>query len=357
MNEEKLFHDALALLRELITIPSFSKEEENTAKAITRFLEERGVTVEQAGYNIIAKNKYFNEDLPTLLLNSHHDTVKPNKSYTLDPFTPVEKDGKLFGLGSNDAGGPLVSLIATFLYFHDRNDLAYNVVLAASAEEEISGFNGIELALKHLPKISCAIVGEPTKMNLAVAERGLLVLDAVAKGRSGHAARNEGENALYKAMQDIQLLSGPIFTRESDLLGPVKTTVTVIETDNKAHNVVPDSCKFVIDVRVNEQYTFEEVLAELENKLQSEIKPRSLRMRSSMIPLDHPLVKGGVAMGREVYGSPTTSDKALMPFPALKMGPGDSARSHTADEFIYVDEIQQGITLYIKLVDQLVTKK
>lgn len=357
MNENQLFHDALALLRELITIPSFSKEEENTAKAIRRFLEERGVTVEQAGYNIIAKNKFYNADLPTLLLNSHHDTVKPNKSYTLDPFTPIEKDGKLFGLGSNDAGGSLVSLIATFLYFHDRTDLAYNVVLAASAEEEISGYNGIELALKHLPTIACAIVGEPTKMHLAVAERGLLVLDAVAKGRSGHAARNEGENALYKAMQDIQLLNTPIFTRESDLLGPVKTTVTVIETDNKAHNVVPDSCRFVIDVRVNEQYTFEEVLEELKQKLQSEIKPRSLRMRSSMIPLDHPLVKGGVALGREVYGSPTTSDKALMPFPALKMGPGDSARSHTADEFIYIDEIQQGISLYIKLVDQLVTKK
>lgn len=357
MNEKQLFTDALSLLKELITIPSFSKEEANTAKAITRFLEERGVTVEQAGYNVIAKNKYFDASLPTLLLNSHHDTVKPNKSYTLDPFTPIEKEGKLFGLGSNDAGGPLVSLIVTFLYFHDRTDLSYNVVLAASAEEEISGTNGIELALQHLPKIDCAIVGEPTKMHLAVAERGLLVLDAVAKGKSGHAARNEGENALYKALQDIQLLNGTIFERSSDLLGPVKTTVTVIETDNKAHNVVPDSCKFVIDVRVNEQYTFEEVLEALQAKLQSEIKPRSLRMRSSMIHLDHPLVVAGVQMGREVYGSPTTSDKALMPFPALKMGPGDSARSHTADEFIYIDEIQQGINLYINLVNQLVTKK
>lgn len=357
MNKEALFHDAFDLLQELISIPSFSKEEDGTASAIARFFENKGIAIERIGNNIIAKNNFFDPSLPTLLLNSHHDTVKPNKSYTLDPFTPLEKDGKLFGLGSNDAGGCLVSLIACFLYFHQQADLKYNIILAATAEEEISGTNGIELAIKHLPEISCAIVGEPTKMHLAVAERGLLVIDAIAKGRSGHAARNEGENAIYNAIQDIQWLNNFMFPKQSELLGPVKTTVTVIETENKAHNVVPDACRFVIDVRVNEQYKFEEVLEELQQNLRSEIKPRSLRMRSSMIPLDHPLVKAGVDMGREVYGSPTTSDKALMPFPALKIGPGDSARSHTADEFIYVEEIREGINLYIELVNQLVSKK
>lgn len=357
MSNEQLFQDAVWLLRELISIPSFSKEEDRTAAAITSFLHARNITVEQVGKNIIAKNQYFDLAKPTLLLNSHHDTVKPNKSYTLDPFTPVEKDGKLYGLGSNDAGGPLVSLIACFLHFYPRTDLTYNVMLVASAEEEISGTEGIELALKHLPPIACAIVGEPTKMHLAVAERGLLVLDAVVKGRSGHAARNEGDNAITKAMQDLHWLNSFVFPKQSELLGPVKTTVTVIETENKQHNVVPDACKYVIDVRVNEQYSFEEVLDRLQQHLQAVIKPRSLRMRSSLIPLDHPLVVAGVHMGREVYGSPTTSDKALMPFPALKMGPGDSARSHTADEFIYIDEIKEGINLYIELVDQLVTKK
>lgn len=357
MNHEPLYENALNLLKELISIPSFSKEEDKTAEAIALFFKARNIPIKQVGNNIIAKNQFFDPALPTLLLNAHHDTVKPNKSYTLDPFTPIEKEGKLYGLGSNDAGGPLVSLIACFLHFYTRSDLTYNILLAATAEEEISGTNGIELAIKHFPEIACAIVGEPTKMHLAVAERGLLVLDAVAKGRSGHAARNEGENAINKAMQDIQWLNHFVFPKQSALLGPVKTTVTVIETDNKAHNVVPDTCRFVMDVRVNEQYTFEEVLEELRKNLQSEVKPRSLRMRSTMIPLDHPLVKAGMAMGREVYGSPTTSDKALMPFAALKIGPGDSARSHTADEFIYVAEIREGINLYIELVNQLVLKK
>lgn len=357
MTNEQLFQDALALLKELIAIPSFSKEEERTADAITTFLLSKGVNTERVGHNILARNRYFDASLPTLLLNSHHDTVKPNKSYTLDPFSPVEKDGKLYGLGSNDAGGCLVSLIATFLHFYERSDLTYNIVLAATAEEEISGTNGIELALTKLPKIDAAIVGEPTKMDLAVAERGLLVLDCVAYGRSGHAARNEGENALYKALQDIQWMNNYVFPRSSEFLGPVKMTVTVIETDNKAHNVVPDTCKFVADVRINEQYRFEEVIEEIRAHVQSEIKPRSMRMRSSMIPLEHPLVEAGLALGRNVYGSPTTSDKALMPFPALKMGPGDSARSHTADEFIFVDEIREGISMYIDLLSKVVITK
>jgi acetylornithine deacetylase len=357
MHNESLFQDAITLLRELISLPSFSREEDRTADAIIRLLTSKGVSIERIGHNILAQNKHFNPSLPTLLLNSHHDTVKPNKSYTLDPFTPIERDGKLFGLGSNDAGGCLVSLIATFLYFYERSDLTHNLVLAATAEEEISGTNGIELALTKLPIIEAAIVGEPTKMDLAVAERGLLVLDCVAHGRSGHAARNEGENALYAAIQDIQWMNSYVFPRSSTLLGPVKMTVTVMETDNKAHNVVPDTCRFVADVRINEQYQFEEILEIIRAHVTCDIKPRSLRMRSSMIPLDHPLVEAGIELGRNVYGSPTTSDKALMPFPALKMGPGDSARSHTADEFIYVDELRNGISLYIELLSKLVTTK
>ncbi|HMP85985.1 MAG TPA: M20/M25/M40 family metallo-hydrolase, partial [Lacibacter sp.] len=277
-------------------------------------------------------------------------TVKPNKGYTLDPFTPVEKDGKLFGLGSNDAGGCLVSLLAVFLHFYPQEGLSHNVVFAASAEEEISGVNGIELVLPYLGTIHCGIVGEPTQMQMAVAERGLMVIDCVAEGRAGHAARNEGENALYKAADDINWIRNYRFDKVSPLLGESRMTVTIIGTDNQQHNVVPSQCRYVIDVRVNELYTFDEILEALQQNLQSRFKPRTTRMKSTSIPLDHPLVKAGISLGRTYYGSPTTSDKALMPFPTLKMGPGDSARSHTADEFIYLDEIKEGIALYIRLL-------
>jgi acetylornithine deacetylase len=355
MNEHaRLYDDAVTLLKELISIPSFSREEHGTAGAISRFLALRSIEHSWVANNIYALNKHFDPSKPTLLLNSHHDTVKPNKGYTLDPFSPIEKDGRLYGLGSNDAGGALVSLIAAFLHFHDRPNMTYNVVVAATAEEEISGPNGIEYTLNYIPKPDCAIVGEPTLLNLAIAERGLMVLDAVAKGRSGHAARNEGESALNKAVADINWINTYAFPKQSDLLGPVKMSVTVIETDNKAHNVVPDSCRFVIDVRVNEQYSFEQVLETIGQHVQSEIKPRSTRMRSSLIPQDHPLVMAGTKLGRTVYGSPTTSDKALMPCPALKLGPGDSARSHTADEYIHLHEIRDGIELYINMIEQLV---
>jgi acetylornithine deacetylase len=287
------------------------------------------------------------------LLNSHHDTVLPNKGYTMDPFTPIEKDGKLYGLGSNDAGGCLVSLMATFLHFYNQPDTAHNVVFAASAEEEISGVNGIELVLPYLGNIDFGIVGEPTKLEMAVAERGLMVIDCLAVGRAGHAARNEGENALYKAVDDINWIRNYRFDKVSDLLGESRLTVTVIDTDNKQHNVVPAQCKFVIDVRVNELYTFEEILEALKANLKSQFKPRTTRMKSTSIALDHPLVLAGIKLGKGYYGSPTTSDKALMPFPTLKMGPGDSARSHTADEFIYLKEIEQGIETYIKLIEQI----
>lgn len=346
--------DAIALLRELINIPSLSKEEDGTASAIDKFLTGRKVITRRVGNNIIAQNQHFDPSKPAILLNSHHDTVKPNPQYTRDPHNPSIEDGKLFGLGSNDAGGCLVSLIATFLHFYERQDLNYNIVLAATAEEEISGTGGIELCLPSLPKIDCAIVGEPTQMHMAVAERGLMVMDCHSHGKAGHAARNEGENAIYKALKDIEWFRSYGFPKVSELLGPTRMNVTVIETENKAHNVVPAVCRFVVDARINELYSFEEVLEIIRANVECEVKPRSTRLRSTNIALDHPLVKAGLGLGRTYYGSPTTSDKALMPFPALKMGPGDSARSHTADEFIFIEEIKQGIDLYIKMIETLV---
>jgi acetylornithine deacetylase len=345
---------AISLLKELISIPSFSKEEEKTASAIESFLQSHGIKTERHLNNIWAKNKFFDASKPTILLNSHHDTVKPNKGYTLDPFASIEKDGKLYGLGSNDAGGCLVSLIASFVHFYGREDLKYNLILATTAEEEISGKNGIESLLQLIGKVDCAIVGEPTLLEMAVAERGLMVLDCTTYGKAGHAARNEGENALYKAMTDIEWFQSFQLEKVSDLIGPSKMTVTVIETDNKAHNVIPAQCKYVVDVRVNELYTFEEILEIIRENIQSEVQPRSTRLRSTSIALDHPLVQAGNTLGKSCYGSPTTSDKALMPFPALKIGPGDSARSHTADEYIFVSEINEGIEFYIRLLEKVV---
>ena len=348
------YENAVALLKQLIATPSFSKEENDTAEIICAFFEEHNMPYARVGNNIYAKNKYYDVNKPSILLNSHHDTVLPNKGYTMDPFSPIEKDGKLYGLGSNDAGGCLVSLIATFLHFYEQENTAHNVVFAASAEEEISGVNGIELVLPFLGKIDFGIVGEPTKLEMAVAERGLMVIDCLAIGRAGHAARKEGENALYKAVDDINWIRNYQFDKVSDLLGESRLTVTVIDTDNKQHNVVPAQCKFVIDVRVNEMYTFDEILEALKVNLKSQFKPRTTRMKSTSIALNHPLVKAGINLGKGYYGSPTTSDKALMPFPTLKMGPGDSARSHTADEFIYLSEIEDGINTYIKMVEQIV---
>ena len=346
--------DAIGLLKELIATPSFSKEEDETAGILCRFIGTKGIEHSRVGNNVFALNKYYDANKPSILLNSHHDTVKPNKGYSFDPFSPFEKEGKLFGLGSNDAGGCLVSLLATFLNFYERQDIKYNVVFAASAEEEISGVNGIELVLPYLGKIDCGIVGEPTKLEMAVAERGLMVIDCTAEGRSGHAARNEGENALYKAVEDINWIRNYKFEKVSPLLGESRLTTTVIATENVQHNVVPSQCKFVIDVRVNELYTFDEILDALQKNLKSKFKPRTTRMKSTSIPLDHPLVKAGIKLGKGYYGSPTTSDKALMPFSTLKMGPGDSARSHTADEYIYIDEIKEGIETYIKLLQELI---
>ncbi len=345
--------EVIELLCTLIETPSFSREESATADHIASFLETRGIQVERVGNNVIARNKSFDPNKPSLLLNSHHDTVKPNAQYTRDPFTATIEDGKLYGLGSNDAGGCLVSLIAAFIHYYPQAALPYNVVLAATAEEEISGTGGVEMILPHLPTIDCAIVGEPTQLDLAIAERGLMVLDCVATGQAGHAARNEGINALEKAIDDIQWIRDHQFERVSEFLGACKMTVTVIETSNKAHNVVPPTCSFVVDVRVNELYSFEEILTEIRAGVKAAVTPRSFRLRSTAIALDHPLVEGGIQLGRKPYGSPTTSDKALMPFPALKTGPGHSARSHAADEYIYVQEIKDGISHYIDLINHL----
>ncbi|MBZ4188838.1 M20 family metallo-hydrolase [Niabella beijingensis] len=353
--QEQLYQEAVALLKQLIETPSFSKEEDQTAELIIAYLDKYGIPTKRLGNNIIAKNKHFDEARPTLLLNSHHDTVKPNPKYTLDPFKAIEKEGKLYGLGSNDAGGCLVSLIATFIYYYEKENLNYNVMLVASAEEEISGYNGIEAAVNILPAIDFAIVGEPTKLQMAVAERGLMVLDCTAHGKAGHAARNEGENAIIKALTDIEWFHSYRFEKVSELLGDSRMTCTVIETENKQHNVVPSSCKYVVDVRLNELYSFEEILDAIRQNVSSEVKPRSTRLRSTAISLDHPIVQAGIAMGKTTYGSPTTSDKALMPFPGLKMGPGDSARSHTADEYIYLHEIEGGIKDYIEIVGRVMS--
>ena len=361
-----LQQDAISLLKELIRIPSFSREENGTATAIENFLHAREVLCYRHLNNVWAVNKYFDAGKLTILLNSHHDTVKPNPQYTKDPFEAIVEDGKLFGLGSNDAGGWLVALIASFLFFYDKKELSFNVVLAITAEEEISGFNGIESLLqdKNFQEktagcfLSAAgkgvgIVGEPTLMQLAVAEKGLLVLDCVCHGKAGHAAREEGENAIYKAMQDIAWFSSFSFPKISDTLGAVKMSVTIISTENKQHNVVPAVCSFVADIRVNDEYTHEEILSIIQDHVSCEVRPRSLRMRSTKIDTQHPVVQSAIGLGRTTYGSPTCSDKALMPFPAVKCGPGDSARSHSADEFIYLKEIEEGIEGYINILENI----
>ena len=348
-----LFNKAIVVLSELIKRPSFSKGEEQTADYLFQFLAAKGIAAIRVSNNVLALNKHFDPQKPTILLNSHHDTVKPNTAYAKDPFAPIIEEGRLYGLGSNDAGGCLVSLLMTFVYFYAEGNLKYNLAFAATAEEEISGVNGIQLALQHLPKIDCAIVGEPTLLQLAVAERGLMVLDCKAVGKAGHAAREEGDNAIYKAIKDIEWFASYHFPKASEMLGPVKMSVTVVETENKAHNVVPAECGFVVDVRLTELYTMDEVLNIIRQNVQSEVTARSTRLKSSTIPIEHPLVQAGLKLGKVCYGSPTLSDKALMPFPALKVGPGDSARSHTADEFIYVDEIKEGIEFYVSLLQQL----
>lgn len=354
-NIKTLSQEAILLLKKLIETQSFSKEEENTALLIEAFFIDRNIPFQRKKNNIWAYNRHFDTSKPTLLLNSHHDTVKPNKSWTLNPFEANVENGKLYGLGSNDAGGCLVSLMVTFFYFYERTDLTYNIVIAATAEEEISGKEGLEIVLPELPEISFAIVGEPTEMHLAVAEKGLLVLDCTAKGKSGHAAREEGDNAIYKAIKDINWITNFQFQKVSPTLGPVKMSVTIINAGTQ-HNVVPDVCTFTIDVRATDQYTLEEIIETIEANVESEVNARSIRLRPSSIPMEHPIVLAGLRMGRNAYGSPTTSDQALLDCPSLKMGPGHSGRSHSADEFIYLNEIEEGIVQYIAMLEEVVAQ-
>ena len=347
-----LFQQAIQLLQQLISIPSFSKEEDRTADLIEQFLQQHGITAHRKLNNLWAWNKHFDASKPTILLNSHHDTVKPNSGYTRDPYDAKIEGGKLYGLGSNDAGGCLVSLIAVFLYFYDRENLKYNFCLATTAEEEISGVNGLELIIPELGKLDFGIVGEPTGMQLAIAERGLMVLDCVAHGRAGHAAREEGENAIYNALPDIEWFRTFKFPEESEVFGPVKMSVTIINAGSQ-HNVVPASCTFTVDVRVTDAYRNEEVLAIIRDHVRCNVTPRSIRLKPSKIDKKHPIVQAGLAFGRTTYGSPTTSDQSLLDIPSLKIGPGESARSHTADEYVYVKEIEEGIELYIKMLEKI----
>lgn len=344
---------ATDLLVKLIATPSFSREEHGTATLIEEFFNNEHIQAHRRGNNVWVRNKYYDPALPTVLLNSHHDTVKPNTGYTRDPFSPESSDGKLFGLGSNDAGGPLVSLIAAFLHFYSRPNLKYNLILAATAEEEISGKEGIESIWSELAPIDFAIVGEPTNCEMATAEKGLMVLDCVARGKSGHAAREEGINAIYKALDDIQWFKTYQFPRKSETLGEMKMSVTIIHSGSQ-HNVVPDQCQFTVDVRVTDMYTLEEALDIIKKNVRSEVEPRSLRIRPSGIDANHPLVQAAVKRGIQLYGSPTTSDQALIPAPSVKIGPGDSARSHSADEFIYIGEIEKGIATYIALLNDVI---
>lgn len=340
---------ALILLQGLIATPSFSREEGSTADLLEEFLKKEGIVVQRLGNNVFAHSMYWDPGKPTLLLNSHHDTVRPVPGWTRDPFRPAIENGRLYGLGSNDAGGSLVALLLVFVLYYEEPGLPVNLIFAASAEEEISGANGIAALLPGLGKIDAAIVGEPTQMQMAVAEKGLMVVDATAKGRAGHAAREEGLNAIYEALDDITFLRSTVPERVSSLLGKVKCTVTQISAGTQ-HNVVPDRCSFVIDVRTNELYSNAEIFAWLQDNLKSELKARSLRLNSSRISMDHPLVKSGLALGLSCFGSPTLSDQALMPFPSVKIGCGDSARSHTADEYIEVREIEEAIEIYAALI-------
>ena len=346
-------HDkATDLLMQMIATPSLSREEQAVATLLEHFFEKEKIKTSRSGNNVWAKNFYFDASKPTILLNSHHDTVRANSGYTRNPFKPEIADGKLFGLGSNDAGGPLVALIATFLYFFDRQDLKYNLMLAATAEEEISGTGGIESVWQNFAPVAFAVVGEPTLCELAIAEKGLMVLDCVAKGKPGHAAREEGVNAIYNALADIEWFRTYRFPKISDTLGEMKMSVTIIDAGSQ-HNMVPAECKFTVDVRVTDAYTLEDALEIIEQHVQCEVVPRSLRIRPSGIEATHPLVLAAKKIGLKTYGSPTTSDQALIPVPSVKIGPGDSARSHSADEFIYVKEIEQGINTYISLLSQI----
>ncbi len=349
---KELKKEAIELLKKLIKTQSLSGEEQGTAKHIADWFVKYHIPFETSVHNVWAVNKHYDASKPTILLNSHHDTVRANKGYTNNPLDPFVKDGKLFGLGSNDAGGCLVSLLAAFTYFYEQADLAYNLVIVASAEEESSGPNGLNSMLAIIPKIDVAIVGEPTQMEMAVAEKGLLVIDGKSIGEPGHAAHGLGVNSIYQALKDVAWIQSYKFSKTSKSLGEVRMTVTQINAGHQ-HNVIPAICDFVVDVRVTDAYSNQEVLEIIQQHTVCDLQARSLRLNSSSIPLDHKIVQAGIAMGRKTYGSATLSDQAVLSCPSVKMGPGDTLRSHSANEFIYINEIEEGIEIYVELLSKV----
>ncbi len=346
--------EVIELLKQLIETPSISKYEDQTADVLVQFFSKKKMTVNRFKNNIWIESLNKNPKLPTLLLNSHHDTVKPVNDWKRDPFTAIQENEILYGLGSNDAGASLVSLVAVFLHFYAQKNLPFNLIFLAAAEEEISGKNGVEAVLPQLGKIDFGIVGEPTEMQMAVAEKGLIVLDGMADGKAGHAARNEGDNAIYHALQDIEYLKNVGFEKVSEKLGPIKISITQINAGTQ-HNVVPSECHFVVDVRTTDAYSNQEIFETLNKNTISTLTPRSLRLESSGISTLHPLIQAGKKLGISSFGSATLSDQALMKFPTLKMGPGNSNRSHTADEFILFSEIENGIEIYAQLLSNLIS--
>jgi len=348
----KLFFDSITLLKNLVKIKSFSGEENLTADLIEKWFYNNKIKSKRSKNNVWAKNKFYDNKKPTILLNSHHDTVKPNKSYTRDPFNPEIVDNKLYGLGSNDSGGAIVSLMSVFKHFYKTPDLNFNIIIAATAEEEIAGENSIRSLLKELPEINFAIVGEPTLMNLAIAEKGLVVFDGKIIGTASHAAHENKNNVINKLPEIINWFKDFKFDKVSNVLGPVKLTITQIYAGSQ-HNVIPSEVEIVVDVRVNELYSNEEIVNILQKKASFKLVPRSINLKSSSISSEHKIVKAAIDLGKKTYGSPTLSDQAALNFLSLKLGPGDSKRSHIADEFIYIDEIKEGINFYIKLLKQI----
>ena len=346
-------HKYINLLKNLIATPSYSREEDKTADRILSFLIQEGIDSFRIKNNIVSKCKYWSANKPTLVLNSHHDTVKTNNSWTYDPFKPTIVGDQLFGLGSNDAGASLIALIATYIHFYDHQDLQFNLAFIAAAEEENSGPNGIRLVLKEIDfQPDLAVVGEPTEMQMAIAEKGLLVIDGISKGSGGHAAHPNNENAIYQALEDIQSIRNCNFSQVSSELGPVLKSVTQINAGSQ-HNVVPDECTYVVDVRVNELYTLNEVFKTLQSITKGKLTARSFKNNPSLIDPKHPIVTKGLSLGLSTYGSPTLSDQAHFNCPSIKIGPGKSTRSHQPDEFILLSEIDNGIEVYIKLLDGL----
>lgn len=349
MTQEQYVSDAVELLKKLIATPSVSRNEKDAADIMEQTIRSYGFEPQREANNLWIIDPHYDESRPTLLLNAHIDTVKPVASWSRDPFSPDVEDGVLYGLGSNDCGGGLCSLLQIFRMLTEKPQ-SYNLIYLASAEEEVSGKDGITRALPLLPHIDLAIVGEPTGMNPAVAEKGLMVLDVIAHGKSGHAARNEGVNAIYEALDDMRWIRDYKFEKVSEFLGPTKMTLTVVNAGTQ-HNVIPDKCTMLVDIRTNEFYDNEEVYEFIRQHLKSEVKAHSFRLKSSRIDPEHPLIRKCVTMGMKPFGSPTLSDQALMHFPSFKLGPGESSRSHSANEFIRISEIRDAIAKYETLLD------